>query len=283
MEELETSKIKQIEVEINFYKGQAVQSIFEIGERLIKAKELIPHGEWGQWLGEKVSFSHAQANNFMKVASEYSNSQALRNLGQTKVFAMLALPQEERETFIEEHPIEDMTTRELQRVIKENKELKELVEIEKNKPPQILKERIEVEPSDYRVLKTRVEIRDRQIDDLEKQKELLERKAALNKQDSEKYKDLKSQIENLSKQKDDLSRQIRAKTELSGLVVRVEDLLKKELAPIKYSRAIREVRTDPIVINNLREIVDRVQEWCNEMEKYTRDANIIEVEVTDYE
>lgn len=132
MGNLQTTEIKQIEIEINFYKGQAVQSIFEIGERLIRAKELVEHGEWGNWLKEKVDFSHAQANNFMRVAKEYSNSQAIRNLGQTKVFAMLALPKEEREAFVEDSPVEDMTTRELRKAIKEKKDAEQRAkEIEK--------------------------------------------------------------------------------------------------------------------------------------------------------
>ena len=69
----------------------------------------------------------------------------------------------------------------------------------------------------------------------------------------------------MSKQKDKLGRQIKARTELSGLVVRIEHILKTELAPVKYSRAINEASTDEIVINNLIDIIDRVQGWCTEM------------------
>lgn len=46
----------------------------------------------------------------MKVANEMSYSSSLSNLSQTKVFALLTVPQEEREAFIEENPVEDMTT-----------------------------------------------------------------------------------------------------------------------------------------------------------------------------
>jgi hypothetical protein len=51
-------------------------------------------------LKDKVDFSHRTANNFMKVATEFQDSQSLAKLGQTKVFAILDIPNEEREQFI---------------------------------------------------------------------------------------------------------------------------------------------------------------------------------------
>lgn len=114
--------IEVIETEINFYKNQTATGIIEIGKRLIEAKAQLPHGEWGKWLEEKVEFSQRTANQFMKVASEFPNSQALANIGQTKIFALLDLPPEQRQDFINSNPIDDMTTRELQKAIKEKKE-----------------------------------------------------------------------------------------------------------------------------------------------------------------
>lgn len=73
----------------------------------------------------KVDFSQWTANNFMQVAREFSNRGSLNNLNQTKIFALLAVPKEEREAFVEENPVEDMTTRELQQAIKEKKAIEE--------------------------------------------------------------------------------------------------------------------------------------------------------------
>jgi hypothetical protein len=69
----------------------------------------------------------------MRVASEFSNSSALTNLNQTKLFALLELPSGEREEFIstphevngEQKTVDEMTTRQLQQVIKEKKDLEE--------------------------------------------------------------------------------------------------------------------------------------------------------------
>ncbi|MBC2580825.1 DUF3102 domain-containing protein [Clostridium sp. DJ247] len=65
------------------------------------------------------------AQNFMRVANEFSNTKAISDLGITKVYALLDLPYEERETFIKENPVNEMTTRELQQAIKEKKQLEE--------------------------------------------------------------------------------------------------------------------------------------------------------------
>lgn len=293
MSEIVSNNIKQIELEINFYKRQAVQSIFDIGERLIRAKELVPYGEWGQWLEEKVDFSQERARQFMVVANEYSNSKTSWNLTFDKMFALTTIKdKEERETFIEENPVEDMTTRELRQAIKEKKELEEKVRELKNNP--VVKE-VEKIPDDYNkyketavkmqneALNLRRQLEDRklEIDRVNKEKNILERKARLNQDESDKYESLKRQIESLSKEKNDLGRQIKARTELSGLVVRIEHTLKTDLAPIKYSRAISEASSDEIVLNNLRDITQRVQEWVDDMKQYISDPNI--VEVLDYE
>lgn len=102
----------------------------EVGRRLTEAKGLLPHGEWGKWLKEEVSFSQSTANNLMKIYEEYgaaqncifgaeANSQALGNLSYTKALRLLAIPSEEREEFAEKNDVENISSRELDRLIKE--------------------------------------------------------------------------------------------------------------------------------------------------------------------
>jgi len=96
--------------------------MIEIGKRLNEAKTQLPHGEWGTWLEEKVDFTDRTARSFMRVAKEYSNEnwKSLSDLGQTKIFKLLELPQEDREDFIstthevngETKTVEDMSARE---------------------------------------------------------------------------------------------------------------------------------------------------------------------------
>jgi len=113
--------------------SMALMYIIEIGRRLTEAKEILPHGEWLGWLKEKVNYSKSTANNFMKIFEGYSadqfslfgtpaNSQALGNLPYTKALQLLAIPEDEREEFAAEHDAENISTRELDRLIKERDE-----------------------------------------------------------------------------------------------------------------------------------------------------------------
>ena len=90
-------------------------------------------GEWLPWLNERVEFSERTARNFMRLSREWSNRQALADLGAAKALTLLALPAEERESFIaenhvvggEEKTVIDMTSRELEKAIRERKEAQE--------------------------------------------------------------------------------------------------------------------------------------------------------------
>lgn len=296
-----SSDIKQIELEIKHHKNIAGLSIWEIGRRLnhVKENDLV-HGEWENWCSDKVDITPAYANRYIKVFKEFEHSNQYTSMGLNALYLIATMPVEER---TKEHTldtgavkqVDEMTVRELQEVKRKLKQREdELLEL-KQTPPQIVEK--EVEPEDYQFVKNRattlentirtlkhsVQDKDLEIERVVKEKEILERKARLNEQESNKYKQLKSQIENLSKQKSDLGIQIKTRTELSGLVVRIEHILKTELAPIKYSKSIRDASDDKIVNDNLKDIVDRVQEWCTEMYGYVQDNDIINTEVIYYE
>lgn len=122
--------IETITAEILQLKQDAGNAILGIGQRLIEAKSMLPHGKWIPWLTEQVEFSERTAQSFMRLAREWSNPQALADLGATKALALLALPPDERERFIEENHVVDgeaktaaeMTTRELEKAVKERDE-----------------------------------------------------------------------------------------------------------------------------------------------------------------
>lgn len=139
-EEMESeTRLQQLAVEIVTFDRQAkitaVSCAIEIGERLLEAKDLVPHGEWGNWLKVNVNYSQSTANNFMRLYKEYgndqgslfttvTNSQAIMNLDVSKALALTVLPPEEREEFVSEHDVESMSTRDLKEALQENKELK---------------------------------------------------------------------------------------------------------------------------------------------------------------
>jgi len=168
-----------------------LHSSIEIGKRLSEAKEMVGHGNWSKWLEEEVKYSQRTAQNLIKIHEEYglkslenSNSQALADLGYTQAVAMLRLDSEEREKFVLENDVDDMTTRELDGAIKEKKELEE----EKEKLEKELKEITDKESAQANELKKRVD----EIEDYEKKiKEAAKEKKDL----KEELKQLKEQSE----------------------------------------------------------------------------------------
>ena len=135
IQEVRTLDVIEMEIRVIQDQGQRVllSMAIETGRRLEEAKAMVGHGQWGEWL-KKMGYSQSNANNLMRVFQEYgasqqslfggeSNSQALGNLSLTKAIRLLALPdQEEREAFVAEHDVENMSTRELERALKERAE-----------------------------------------------------------------------------------------------------------------------------------------------------------------
>ena len=100
----------------------------EIGKRLMEAKEMVPTGEWGEYLKNEVEYSSSTAYNFMQLYKEYgatgklSDFQAFGNLTYSKALKLLAIPGEEREDFVQQHDVENLSVRQLEQAIKERDE-----------------------------------------------------------------------------------------------------------------------------------------------------------------
>lgn len=123
---LEGRTIEAVTEEILELKNTAGGAILAIGQRLTEAKNMLPHGEWLPWLNERVEFSERAAQNFMRLAREWSNPQTLADLGASKALTLLALPPAEREEFMaavhdvdgREKTVVDMSARELKQAIR---------------------------------------------------------------------------------------------------------------------------------------------------------------------
>ncbi|OUO42140.1 DUF3102 domain-containing protein [Flavonifractor sp. An306] len=125
----EERDIETITGEILDAKRAGGEAILTIGRCLIEAKDMLSHGEWRSWLEERVEFSERSAQRFMRLAREWSNPTTLSDLGASKALALLALPPEERETFLEEHNVVDMSARQLEQAIKERDEARAAAEL----------------------------------------------------------------------------------------------------------------------------------------------------------
>jgi hypothetical protein len=105
-------------------------NVVEIGQRLKEAKELLQHGEWLKWLEESVSYSERTAQRLLLIFDAYGDkqpaaidagepTQQLPNINYSQALILLGVPKEEREQFIAEMDIENMSVRELQKAVKE--------------------------------------------------------------------------------------------------------------------------------------------------------------------
>lgn len=123
VEQKDAEREQTLVSEINLITEQTKQALLtgtiEIGKRLTEAKCLVRHGEWGNWLAERVNYSQRSANNFMKIYKEYgatglvAKSQSIANLSVTQAVAMFDLPAEERERFAEQNEADKMSIRQL--------------------------------------------------------------------------------------------------------------------------------------------------------------------------
>lgn len=126
----EQRSLETVTAEIRSYQDAArkmmITYCIEVGRRLVEAKGLVGHGEWGAYLRDELGFSQSRANDLMRLFDAYAadqirldgtalKSQAFGNLSYTQALALLVLPSdEEREAFVQSHDMSKMSTRELQ-------------------------------------------------------------------------------------------------------------------------------------------------------------------------
>lgn len=108
----------------------------EIGRRLTEAKEMVNHGEWLPFLEQQTEFSQPTASRFMRLYKEYGADQnslfgaeskyaTLNNLSISNALRLLAIPEEERESFATENDLENKSAREVEALIREKTALEQ--------------------------------------------------------------------------------------------------------------------------------------------------------------
>lgn len=106
----------------------ALDGAVRIGRKLKEAKDLAGHGEWEKWCSDNLGYNLRTAQRFMEISEEYGSENSpyakatmLSDLSISKALALLQVPEEEIESFVQNHEIEEMTVKELQEEIKELK------------------------------------------------------------------------------------------------------------------------------------------------------------------
>lgn len=181
-----------VTTEIKAYQSIGGQAIFEIGRRLkwVKENDLV-HGEFGKWL-ESIDIKPRQAQRFIKIANEFSNTTTSSYLGMNVLYEIATMPPEERDNpqqldSGETKKPDEMTVRELRetkrklaaaysenmanqtlltQADKKAQKLQAQVTKLQQRDPDI--KQVEVEPADYQDTKADLKAANEKIADLQK-------------------------------------------------------------------------------------------------------------------
>lgn len=124
--------LANIEYRIATHIQGAYENLLEVGNCLIEAKEseLVAHGEWEAWVRRNTNMSERQAQKLMQAARSVAHGSAMERLPLSKIQAILALPEPEREPMAEKATDAHMSLRELQEAVKaRNDAQKELLKL----------------------------------------------------------------------------------------------------------------------------------------------------------
>lgn len=117
----EITTLQNIERRISYHMQGAYSNILEVGRCLIEAKEsgLVPHGQWEAWVNRVAGMSERSAQRLMQAAREVNPESAMAKLPISKIQAILALPEPQREAVAVKAVEENQSLRELQATIDE--------------------------------------------------------------------------------------------------------------------------------------------------------------------
>lgn len=290
-----SNNLSQIELEISHHKQIAGQSIWEIGRRLNHVKENdLAHGQFGEWLN-KIGINYRKANRMMTVAKQLPNVTTLSDLGDSALYLIATLPEEEKQEQIEKIEQGDTpTVRELQEVRRKSKLKDQAIkaledELERVKQTKTTEKVIEKEviPDDYQAtqdLNKQLLGKNKDLaDELDSVKRSLRLKTAsyemLEKETSEAIA-LKESIEHLRADKEKLENSVSNIFTLSNLVSEFEDFFDNKMAPLRFKTLIQGIGKDA-QIEKLRDILTLTENWLDEMNKIVPEngRTIIEGEI----
>lgn len=111
--------LANIERRIAYHIQGAYSNVIEVGRCLIEAKEsgLVPHGQWEAWVNRVAGMNERSAQRLMKAAREVAPESAMAKLPISKIQAILALPEPQREAVAEKAVEENQSLRELQATV----------------------------------------------------------------------------------------------------------------------------------------------------------------------
>jgi hypothetical protein len=294
-----SNNLAQIELEINYHKQIAGQSIWEIGRRLNHVKEHdLAHGEFMSWL-RKVEIDHTSAKRMMKIANELPNSATLHHLGTTALHLIATLPEEEKQEQIQR--IEDgdnPTVRELRDVTKKLKLSQQANELLRDENEALKASKVEVRetikevvPDDYRAtreLNKRLLLKNQELSDsmkaIEERSEFINNKlndmmaqrAEVDKKSAQ-YDELTRAIKESRGQLNNVQKQISAYKNITSLLQKGNDFL-ASMGGLIYADEKNVLKADGIVRDEFDSFISRGLRFFNDLNDIRKESNILEGE-----
>ncbi|MBF1331759.1 MAG: DUF3102 domain-containing protein, partial [Mogibacterium diversum] len=186
--ELVDKTTEELQIEVNglYHQMEMIGNIAMMiaanaGQRLLVIKDRLNHGEFESWCESHLDFSKRKAEMMMSLAkrceeenSMFSKTQTFADLSISKVFALLAAPEELAVEVVENNDISEMTVRELKEEIEDLKSQNtEIVELKSR-----IKE-LEQEKAEPGASSDELDKRDKEIEELKeklkKEKEKLKK------------------------------------------------------------------------------------------------------------
>lgn len=287
-----STNLNQIELEINYHKQIAGQSIWEIGRRLnhVKENDLV-HGEFIKWLN-KIGIERTEAHRFMTVAKEIPNVDTWQQIGNRALYIIATLPEEQKlEQLSKAEQGNPSTVRELQELKKQLKQKDEqinnLSEVITNQEPKVVEKTVEVVPKDYQELKSKISNADyykkqnetlkSEVKQLEESyRELLSKRSAVDEK-SEKYEQLSNAINQAEGRLNESQKLISNYKNLSDLLSKSNEFLSIASALV-YQDLSEVISRDGLAKQELNFLIERLEMFLNDLTRINENE-ILEGEI----
>ena len=110
-----------VTMDIQYHIKAAGNSMLRIGEGLIEAKKLVPHGQWLAYLKDNFGWEERNAQYFMQMYTRFGEMEGIEGIGKSKLVKMLSLPEGTERDFLESHDVKHMTVKEVDEAVKEER------------------------------------------------------------------------------------------------------------------------------------------------------------------
>ena len=258
----ELSRIDGLAMEARALRTSIDLNMWQLARVFTEAKELVPHGEWGNWLKENANVSVRTAQDMMAAYKRFGSDPRFENIGQSAAFKLLPLPVEAEEQFMQEHDVNAMSTREIEEAVKKvRQEMQGKIEAEQ----EARRDAEQCAANTSAKLKAEMERKGQEIDELRNQLDLAINDAELLRKRAEEAeasaeeatraaidgaKDVSIQRNEIEAEKAKLRREIDEKDEMIRAMQAQYDALQSDLLDAKSSIARGDAgRTDEDILS----------------------------------